>query len=136
MAEKHRIFTTRVASVYPLYVNKLTRKGRTQAELDQVIRWLTGYTTASLASHLKKETDFETFFAKAPKMNPNRRLITGVICGIRVEDITEPTMQEHSISRQTGRRTSQRQSDGESPEVLRCTRVDLIRFQHFSSSPH
>lgn len=94
MAEKHRIFTISVASVYPLYVNKLTHKGRTQAELDQVIRWLTGYTAASLASHLKKETDFETFFAKAPKMNPNRRLITGVICGIRVEDITEPTMQE------------------------------------------
>lgn len=94
MAEKHRIFTVSVASVYPLYVNKLTRKGRTQAELDQVIRWLTGYTTSSLTSHLKKETDFETFFARAPKMNPNRRLITGVICGIRVEDITEPTMQE------------------------------------------
>lgn len=94
MAAEHRIFTTSVASVYPAYVNKLERKGRTQAELDQVIRWLTGYTAAGLAKVLKNDTDFKTFFAKAPKMNPNRRAITGVICGVRVEDIAEPTMQE------------------------------------------
>ncbi len=92
MAE-HRIFSMSVASVYPSYVNKLERKGRTQAELDQVIRWLTGYTAASLKSHLKKETDFKTFFAKAPKMNPARVEIKGVICGVRVEEIEDPTMQ-------------------------------------------
>lgn len=94
MATEHRIYTTSVASVYPAYVNKLERKGRTKAELDQVIRWLTGYTAAGLSKVLKNDTDFKTFFAKAPKMNPNRRAITGVICGVRVEDIAEPTMQE------------------------------------------
>ena len=94
MASEHRIFSMSVARVYQLYVAKLERKGRTQAELDVVIKWLTGYTAVGLAKVLNNETDFKTFFAKAPKMNPNRRLITGVICGIRVEDITDKTMQE------------------------------------------
>ena len=94
MASEHRIFTTSVASVYPLYVAKLERKGRTQAELDVVIKWLTGYTAVGLAKVLKNEIDFKTFSTKAPKVNPNRRLITGVICGIRVENITDKTMQE------------------------------------------
>lgn len=83
-----------VARVYPYYVAKAKRKGRTQKEVDEIIHWLTGYTKKKLESHLEKNTDFETFFAKAPKMNPSRKLITGVICGIRVEDIKEPLMKE------------------------------------------
>ncbi len=82
------------ARVYPLYVAKAEKKGRTKAEVDEVIRWLTGYREKGLQTQLKKQTDFETFFAKAPKLNPKRRLITGLICGIRVEDIKEPLMQE------------------------------------------
>ncbi len=82
------------ARVYPLYVEKAKKKGRTKKEVDEVICWLTGYTEIKLESELKKETDFETFFAKAPKMNPSRKLITGVVCGIRVEDIKEPLMRE------------------------------------------
>ncbi len=92
--EKHRIYTMSVARVYPLYITKAERKGRTKAEVDEVIRWLTGYTQRALETHLTKETDFETFFAQAPKMNPSRVLITGVICGVRIEDITDPTMRE------------------------------------------
>ncbi len=81
------------ARVYPLYVQKAKKKGRTKAEVDDVIRWLTGYTQKKLEGHLEKKTDFETFFAKAPRLNPARSLIRGVVCGIRVEDIKEPTMQ-------------------------------------------
>lgn len=92
--KKHRIYTTSFASVYPHYVTKAEKKGRTKAEVDEVIRWLTGYSQKRLESQLDKQTDFETFFAKAPKMNPNRSLITGVVCGVRVEDIEEPTMRE------------------------------------------
>jgi hypothetical protein len=91
---KHRIFTTSFASVYPHYVAKAEKKGRTKAEVDQVISWLTGYGQKELETQLKKQTDFETFFAKAPRMNPSRTLITGVICGVRVEEIEEPTMRE------------------------------------------
>ena len=91
---KHRIYTTSFASVYPLYVAKAERKGRTRAEVDQVISWLTGYGQKELEAQLKQQTDFETFFAKAPRLNPSRVLIKGVICGVRVEDIKEPTMQE------------------------------------------
>lgn len=91
---KHRIYTTSFASVYPLYVTKAEKKGRTKADVDEVIRWLTGYTQRDLESHLDRETDFETFFATAPQMNPNRSLITGVVCGVRVEDVEEPTMRE------------------------------------------
>ena len=93
MTAEHRIFTTSVASVYPHYVNKLVRKGRTEEELVSVIRWLTGYTAAGLTKLLKNETDFKTFFEKAPKMNPARFDINGVICGVRVEEIEDPTMQ-------------------------------------------
>lgn len=89
-----RIYTTSVASVYPLYVSKAEGKGRTRAEVDEIIRWLTGYSQDELEAQLGKETDFETFFAEAPKPNPSRALIKGVICGVRVEDIEEPTMQE------------------------------------------
>ena len=82
------------ASVYPHYVTKAESKGRTKAEVDEIIRWLTGYTQRKLESQIKKEIDFETFFKEAPKMNPKRRLITGVVCGIRVEEIKEKTMRE------------------------------------------
>lgn len=81
-------------SVYPLYITKVERKGRTKAELDEVIYWLTGYTKKGLEGVIKKQTDFETFFAEAPKMNPLRSLVKGVVCGVRVEDIKEPTMRE------------------------------------------
>lgn len=91
---KHRIYTMSFARVYPLYIAKAEKKGRTQAEVDTIIRWLTGYSQKALLSLLEKQTDFETFFAKAPKLNPSRTLITGVVCGIRVEDIKETLMQE------------------------------------------
>jgi hypothetical protein len=91
---KHRIYTMSVARVYPEYVAKAERKGRTKAEVDEIMCWLTGYTQKELEGQLNKQTDFETFFAEAPQLNPSRTLITGVICGIRVEDIKEPTMQE------------------------------------------
>jgi hypothetical protein len=91
---KHRIFTTPFAKVYPMYVAKAERKGRTRKEVDQIIRWLTGYSAEQLKQVIKKETDFETFFAKAPALNPNRSLIKGVVCGIRVEDIEDPLMRE------------------------------------------
>ncbi len=91
---KHRIYTTSVASVYPLYVAKAEKKGRTKAEVDQIITWLTGYSAKALDTQLKKKTDFETFFAKAPKPNPSRALIKGVVCGVRVEDVEDPTMRE------------------------------------------
>jgi|SRR5262245_62108570 len=91
---KHRIYTTSFASVYPLYVAKAEKKGRTKAEVDEVISWLTGYRQKELETQLKKQTDFETFFAKAPKLNHARALIRGVVCGVRVEDIKEPTMRE------------------------------------------
>lgn len=82
------------ASVYPHYVAKAEKKGHAKADVDKIIRWLTGYTQRQLNAQLKKETDFETFFADAPKMNPSRNLIKGVVCGVRVEDIKEPTMRE------------------------------------------
>jgi len=91
---KHRIYTTSVASVYPHYLAKAEKKGRTKAEVDEVIRWLTGYSQGELDKRLKNKTDFETFFAEAPKMNPARAAIKGVICGVRIEDIAEPTMRE------------------------------------------
>lgn len=93
-AKKHRIYSLPFASVHPLYYEKAEKKGRTRAEVDQIIRWLTGHTPKSLAAEIKKGTDLETFFAQAPKLNPARRQITGVICGMRVEEIKEPTMQE------------------------------------------
>ncbi|WP_029501613.1 DUF2200 domain-containing protein [Lachnoclostridium phytofermentans] len=91
---KHRIYTMSVASVYPHYVTKAEKKGRTKTEVDEIICWLTGYSEEELLEELEKQTDFETFFANAPKLNPSRALIKGVVCGIRVEDIEEPTMKE------------------------------------------
>lgn len=92
--KKHRIYTTSVASVYPHYVTKAERKGRTKAEVDEIIRWLTGYSQAELEARLEDRTDFETFFERAPRMNPARDQIRGVVCGVRVEDIAESTMRE------------------------------------------
>ncbi len=94
MTTKHRIYTTSVASVYPYYVAKAEKKGRKKSEVDAIICWLTGYTQRELEGQLKKQTDFETFFQEAPKLNPARALIKGVICGVRVEEIQEPTMRE------------------------------------------
>lgn len=91
---KHKIYTMSVASVYPHYINKAEKKGRTKAEVDEITCWLTGYNQETLEEQLEKKTDFETFFAEAPELNPSRKLIKGVICGIRVEDMEEPTMQE------------------------------------------
>jgi len=91
---KHRIYSMSVASVYPHYIAKAERKGRTKSEVDQIIRWLTGYSQEELEEHLEKQTDFETFFVEAPQLNPARALIKGVVCGVRVEDIEEPTMRE------------------------------------------
>ncbi|MGN6578090.1 MAG: DUF2200 domain-containing protein [Nocardioides sp.] len=88
-----RIFTSSVASVYPLYLAKVEKKGRTKAELDQVIEWLTGYDDAALGRHLDDGTTFEDFFAAAP-MNPNASLITGSVCGVRVENVEDPLMQK------------------------------------------
>lgn len=91
---KHRIYTTSVASVYPHYLAKAEKKGRTKAEVDEIIRWLTGYSQDELEALLNNRTDFETFFAQAPGLNPARTLIKGVICGVRIEEIEEPTMRE------------------------------------------
>src|SRR5690606_25030395 len=90
----HRIYTMAFARVYPEYVNKAERKGRTKAEVDEIIRWLTGYSQEALEAQLEKETDVQTFLAEAPQPNPARSLITGVVCGVRVQDIEEPTMRE------------------------------------------
>lgn len=91
---KHRIYTTSFASIYPYYVAKAEKKGRTKAEVDEIICWLTGYSEAELESQLEHQADIETFYAEAPRMNPSRTLIKGVVCGVRVEDIEEPTMRE------------------------------------------
>ena len=91
---KHRIYTMSVASVYPLYVAKAEKKGRTKAEVDEVICWLTGYGPEELDGQLAKQVDFETFFAEAPEPNPARAWIRGVICGVRVEEIEDPLMRE------------------------------------------
>jgi len=91
---KHRIYTTSFASVYPYYVAKAEKKGRKQAEVDEIIRWLTGYTQEQFSGQLKRQTDFETFFAEAPQLNASRSLIKGVICGVRIEEIEDPLMRE------------------------------------------
>lgn len=92
MTTSHRIYKTSFASVYPLYVQKAAKKGRTQAEVDELILWLTGYTPAGLKKQIQTAVDFETFFARAPKINPKVSEITGVVCGVRVEDIADPLM--------------------------------------------
>ncbi len=91
---RHRIYTISFASVYPHYIAKAEKKGRTKAEVDQIILWLTGYDQTALQTRLDQKTDLETFFAEAPEPNPSRTMIKGVVCGMRVEDIEEPTMRE------------------------------------------
>ena len=91
---KHRIYTTSFASIYPLYVKKAEKKGRTKEEVDQLIFWLTGYDERGLQAKLDDQVDFETFLASAPRLNPSRSQIKGVVCGVRVEDIDDPTMRE------------------------------------------
>jgi hypothetical protein len=90
----HRIYTTSFASVYPHYLAKAEKKGRSKAEVDEIIRWLTGFSQEEFDSHLAMKSDFETFFAQAPEPNPARTRITGVICGVRVEEVAEPLMRE------------------------------------------
>ena len=94
MTTKHRIYTMSFASVYLLYLAKVERKGRSKAEVDEIIRWLTGFTQAEFEQQLADKTDFETFFGQAPRLNPARAEIKGLICGIRVEEIEEPLMRE------------------------------------------
>ena len=91
---KPKIYSMSFAEVYPLYVAKAERKGRTKSEVDEVIRWLTGYDQSQLEAHLEEQTDFESFFAQAPQLNPLRNKIKGVVCGVRVEEIEEDTMRE------------------------------------------
>ncbi len=94
MDRNHRIFATSFASVYPLYVQKAEKKGRTKEEVDEVIGWLTGYRGAALQKAIDTKVDFTTFFAEAPRLNPNVGLITGVVCGVRVESVEDPLMQK------------------------------------------
>ena len=94
MEKKPRIFTMSFASVYPLYVKKAEKKGRTKAEVDAIIAWLTGYDGAQLSRVIDTKVDFETFFAEAPRLNPNVSLIKGLVCGVRVEDVPDPLMQK------------------------------------------
>jgi hypothetical protein len=91
---RHRIYTTSVASIYPHYIAKAEKKGRSRSEVDEILRWLTGYNQEALEAQLEQRTDFETFFAQAPQLNPSRTLIKGVICGVRIEAIEEPVMRE------------------------------------------
>lgn len=90
----HRIYTLSFARIYPLYIEKALKKGRTKSEVDEIIRWLTGYAQNELEEQIAKETILERFFTNAPKLNPTRKLITGVICGVRVEEIEDPLMRE------------------------------------------
>jgi hypothetical protein len=94
MTTEQRIFTMNFASVYPLYVAKAEKKGRTKSDVDSVLCWLTGYSLKELEKQLKKQVDIKTFFQDAPALNPSRRLIKGVVCGVRVEDIEDPTMRD------------------------------------------
>ncbi|SIS89948.1 DUF2200 domain-containing protein [Salimicrobium salexigens] len=91
---KHKIYTMSVAKVYPHYITKAEKKGRSKEEVDEIIRWLTGYSQEQLDEQLEQGIDFETFFEEAPDLNPSRKMIRGVICGVRVEEIEEPVMQE------------------------------------------
>ncbi len=94
MSNLQRVFAMKFSSVYPFYVQKAEKKGRTQAEVDRVICWLTGYTQAGLEMQLKQGVDFETFFAQAPALNPNAALVKGVVCGVRVEEVPDPLMKK------------------------------------------
>jgi hypothetical protein len=92
--QNHKIYTMSVAKVYPFYIAKAEKKGRTKTEVDQIILWLTGYSQSTFEKHLQDNTNFAEFFAQAPKLNPNRKFITGTICGVKIAQIQEPLMQE------------------------------------------
>jgi len=92
--QKHRVYSYKFASIYPMYVQKAENKNRTKDEVDQVICWLTGYNQTELQTQIEKGNDLETFFAQAPSLNPNRSLIKGIVCGVRVEEIEDPLMQK------------------------------------------
>ena len=92
--KNHRVYKIPFASVYPHYIQKAEKKGRTKKELDEVLCWLTGYTPATLAKQIKDKTDLETFFEEAPALNPNAKKITGVVCGVRIEEIEHPLMRK------------------------------------------
>ena len=94
MGHQDHIYKMSFAKIYPLYVSKATKKGRTKVDVDRIIQWLTGYDKKELEHHLTMETDFKSFISEAPHLNPNRNLITGIICGVRVENIEEPIMKE------------------------------------------
>jgi hypothetical protein len=125
------IYTMSVASVYPLYVTKAERKDRAKTEVDEIIRWLTGYSQEELEMQLKKQTDFETFFVEAPKLNPSRTLIKGVVCGVRVEDVEEPTMREIRYLDKLIDETHQGKGYG-SEAVKLC--IDYIKSKPFGKS--
>lgn len=91
---KHPIYSMNFAKIYPLLVAKAEKRGRTRRNVDEIIRWLTGYSQKALENHVEKQTSYENFFAQAPRMNPSRTMITGAICGVKIEDIQEPTMRE------------------------------------------
>lgn len=97
MSNLQRVFAMKFSSVYPFYVQKAEKKGRTQDEVDRIVCWLTGYSPAALAQQLKREVDFETFFAQAPAPNPNSALVKGVVCGVRVEEVADPLMKKIRI---------------------------------------
>ncbi len=92
--KKHKVYTMSFAYIYPFYIEKAEKKGRSKEEVDKIIKWLTGYTQRQLESHIKKETTFEDFFKQAKKMNPKRKLITGSVCGVKVQEVKEKTMRE------------------------------------------
>lgn len=94
VTKKHRIYTMIFARVYPMYIEKAEKKGRTKKEVDEIIRWLTGYSQKKFEAQLKKQVNIETFIVEAPQLNPARSLITGVVCGVRLEEITDPLMRE------------------------------------------
>jgi hypothetical protein len=123
-----RVYAMSLAGVYPHYVAKAEKKGRTKAEVDEIIRWLTGYTQKQLESILEKRTNIETFISKA-RMNPSRTLVTGSICGVRVEEIEDPGHAGSPLPRQADRRAGQRQADGKDPisAVAKCRASSVPR---------
>ena len=127
-ANWRRLYAMPVASVYPSYIAKAEKKGRTRAEVDEIFRWLTGHSQASLEAEFAKKTSFEDFFAHAPKMNPSRFLITGVVCGVRVEEIRGADDARDPLPRQTHRRTRQGQGDGKDPPQIAARRTGLGSF--------
>lgn len=132
----HRVYQMAFGKVYPLYVLKAEKKGRTREDVHTIIRWLTGYSEEALAAVIADDTDMESFFARAPRLNPDRTLITGVICGIRVEEVEEETMREIPLSRQTHRRTRAWQSDrediAEMSKVRKCLHLSGLRSRTYT----